>query len=122
MSKDAAIEEEPPTPGKETVLTHVLEDLKNNAELCRDLKSRAERGKEEYGTYLMTHNGRDPIRDAYLEALDMIMYIKQAQLEGTEMSLHVSGGPTLIAIQLKNMLYHSKKPPESEEPQVLSSW
>lgn len=67
-----AYQHEPePLAGKEVVLDYVL----------RDLQERADMGREKYGTYLMTHNGRDPIWDAYQEALDLVMYFRQMILE-----------------------------------------
>lgn len=42
-----------------------------------DLKARAEAGREKYGTYLQPNNGRDALRDAYEEALDLAMYLRQ---------------------------------------------
>lgn len=61
----------PPEPGDKVVLFAVLADL----------QSRAEEGKRRYGTYLETHNGRDALQDAYEEALDLAMYLKQAIME-----------------------------------------
>lgn len=61
----------PPRKGSQIVLNAVMDDL----------KERAEAGKERYGTYLETHNGRDALMDAYQEALDLVMYLKQAILE-----------------------------------------
>jgi len=49
-----------------------------------DLQERAETGKEKYGWYLETHNGRDALWDAYQEALDLVMYLRQAILEREE--------------------------------------
>lgn len=49
-----------------------------------DLQERADTGKEKYGTYLETHNGRDALWDAYQEALDLVMYLRQAILERDE--------------------------------------
>ena len=70
MSK--ASERQPkPEPGREIVLDYVLSDL----------QERAETGKARYGVYLETHNGRDPLWDAYQEALDLVMYLRQAILE-----------------------------------------
>lgn len=46
-----------------------------------DLRERAEAGKLKYGTYLETNNGRNPLWDAYQEALDLVMYLRQALLE-----------------------------------------
>jgi len=68
---DAATTQPAPLVGKQTVLPLVIEDL----------QSRAEHGKLQYGTYLQTHNGRDALLDAYQEALDLVMYLKQALLE-----------------------------------------
>lgn len=46
-----------------------------------DIQERAESGKKKYGVYLQTHNGRDPLWDAYQEAIDLVMYLRQAILE-----------------------------------------
>lgn len=43
-----------------------------------DLKKRAEAGKVKYGTALKTNNGRNCLIDAYQEALDLCMYLRQA--------------------------------------------
>lgn len=61
----------PPRPGRKRVLDYVI----------RDLIERAEVGRGRYGTYLMTHNGRDALMDAYQESLDLAMYIKQEIIE-----------------------------------------
>ena len=46
-----------------------------------DIRERAETGKLKYGTYLQTNNGRDALWDAYQEALDGVMYLRQEILE-----------------------------------------
>lgn len=46
-----------------------------------DIMERAKAGKQKYGTYLETNNGRDPLWDAYQEAIDLVMYLRQALLE-----------------------------------------
>lgn len=43
-----------------------------------DLKQRAETVRMKYGTYLQSHNGRNALIDAYQEALDLCMYLRQA--------------------------------------------
>lgn len=50
----------------------------------RALRERADDGLEKYGTYLGAHNGRDALRDANQEALDLVVYLKQAELEKRE--------------------------------------
>lgn len=46
------------------------------------LIERGEFGTRKYGTPLLTHNGRDPVRDAAEEAVDLVAYLQQAALEG----------------------------------------
>lgn len=46
-----------------------------------DITARREVGKVKYGTELRAHNGRDPLVDAYQEALDLVVYLKQALME-----------------------------------------
>jgi hypothetical protein len=43
-----------------------------------DLTNRALEGKEKYGEPLLAHNGRNALWDAYQEALDLAMYLRQA--------------------------------------------
>lgn len=43
-----------------------------------DLRRRERLGRERYGTPLQAHNGRDALRDAYEEALDLACYLRQA--------------------------------------------
>lgn len=45
--------------------------------VLQDLRDRAESGKLKYGTYLQPHNGRNALMDAYQEALDLAMYLRQ---------------------------------------------
>lgn len=54
-------------------------------QVVADLQARAEFGKEKYGTYLEVHNGRDPLWDAYQEALDLCMYLRQELMRREEM-------------------------------------
>jgi len=69
--KKASTPQPPPKPGRETVFLYVMGDIHD----------RVMSGKEKYGTYLQTHNGRDPLWDAYQEAIDLVMYLRQAILE-----------------------------------------
>lgn len=43
-----------------------------------DLTARRELGISRYGTALQAHNGRDMLRDAYEEALDLAVYLRGA--------------------------------------------
>jgi len=45
--------------------------------VIKDMKERVKMGKKKYGVFLTTHNGRSALQDAYEEALDLAMYLKQ---------------------------------------------
>lgn len=49
-----------------------------------DMKERDHVGRERYGTPLQTNNGRDALVDAYQEALDLVVYLRQAIAERAE--------------------------------------
>ena len=46
--------------------------------VIKDMAERDRGGREKYGTPLQAHNGRDPLVDAYQEALDLCVYLRQA--------------------------------------------
>lgn len=46
-----------------------------------DIESRKAIGIERYGTALQPFNGRDSLRDAYEESIDLAMYLKQTMVE-----------------------------------------
>ena len=71
LDSKAATPQPPPQRGKLTVIDYVLADM----------AQRAAAGVQKYGTPLQTHNGRDALWDAYQEALDLSMYLRQAILE-----------------------------------------
>lgn len=43
-----------------------------------DMRKRDQTGRERYGTPLQANNGRDALQDAYEEALDLAVYLRQA--------------------------------------------
>jgi hypothetical protein len=49
--------------------------------VLEDIRDRVNMGFKKYGTNLRTNNGRDPLWDAYQEAIDLVMYLRQALLE-----------------------------------------
>lgn len=87
---NAAIEQSLPKPGQQSVLPAVIRhaEVMDCREIIPDLRARAEVGHERYGTYLMTHNGRDALMDCYQELLDALMYIHQAMLERDDEGVH----------------------------------
>lgn len=46
-----------------------------------DMLERDQVGRQRYGTPLQPHNGRDALMDAYQEALDLAVYMRQAIFE-----------------------------------------
>lgn len=46
-----------------------------------DIEARRLVGIERYGQALHANNGRDALRDAYEEALDLVVYLKQVMVE-----------------------------------------
>ncbi len=46
--------------------------------VCMDIQLRAELGRKRYGERLKSFNGRSSLIDAYQEALDLCMYLRQA--------------------------------------------
>ena len=45
--------------------------------VIEDMRARADMGLRKYGTYLQACNGRDGLRDAYEEVLDLAVYLRQ---------------------------------------------
>ena len=43
-----------------------------------DMRERDRVGRQRYGTPLQANNGRDALVDAYQEALDLVVYLRQA--------------------------------------------
>lgn len=72
MNETKAAIPQPPSSG----VTVCIKDL-----VMQDIQARVEAGLKKYGTYLMANNGRDALWDAYQEALDLAMYLRQAIAE-----------------------------------------
>ena len=49
--------------------------------VINDFKDRDDSGLKKYGTRLQPHNGRDALVDAYQEACDLVVYLRQAIYE-----------------------------------------
>lgn len=71
---DAYHNNPPPTPGRTVVYPYVIEDI----------RQRADHGIKKYGRPLETGNGRSALQDAYEEALDLVVYLKQKLIEERE--------------------------------------
>ncbi len=64
-------EQEPPKPSEGDVWLLVL----------KDMEARRQLGIQKYGTPVQPGNGRDALVDAYQEALDLCVYLRQAIAE-----------------------------------------
>jgi hypothetical protein len=53
-----------------------------------DMAERKRIGTERYGTPLQAGNGRDALVDAYQEALDLVVYLRQA-IEERDADVHL---------------------------------
>ena len=78
MSKTLDKDHQQPLPKKGDVVIYNL--------VIDDIMNKADRGKQKYGTYLQSNNGRDALLDAYEEAIDLVMYLKQALVERENVS------------------------------------
>lgn len=52
--------------------------------VAEDMRQRDAAGLAKYGTRLQPGNGRDALVDAYQEALDLVVYLRQAIAERDE--------------------------------------
>jgi hypothetical protein len=65
--------------------------------VCADIEARASFGERKYGERLTTHNGRRGLQDAYEEALDLCMYLRQVLEERAD----------IVEGDLQNSIQHS---------------
>lgn len=71
---DVTRPQQDPKPGRTPIAPLVIADIND----------RVAAGEAKYGTVLKSDNGRDPLVDAYQEALDLVMYLRQAIEERKE--------------------------------------
>lgn len=64
----------PPSPSRGDIWLRVIQDMEDRRQL----------GIERYGTPLQANNGRDALVDAYQEALDLVVYLRQAIIERSD--------------------------------------
>lgn len=62
------VDQPPPLPNDRTAIVDLV---------VADMQERKRIGIERYGTPLQPFNGRDALVDAYQEALDLVMYLRQ---------------------------------------------
>ena len=113
-------------PGSEAVLPVVIGDL----------RMRAREGDKRYGHPLRTFNGRDSLIDAYQEAIDLVMYLRQHLMERTRLmsflesilSLARSGGSDLVSARkalediatiVSRAIMAAQRPKDCDHPEEL---
>lgn len=69
------MEQPPPIPNTSTPIVDLV---------MQDMQERKRLGIQRYGVALQANNGRDALRDAYEEALDLAIYLRQAMEERNE--------------------------------------
>lgn len=72
--RDPATDQRLPEGGKREVQQALIDAI----------ASRRDLGIRKYGQPVMTHNGRNPLRDAWEEAIDLVVYLTQMMLESGE--------------------------------------
>jgi hypothetical protein len=55
-----------------------------------DMRERDQVGEQRYGTRLQPFNGRNALVDAYQEALDLVVYLRQEVAEAEELRKHTA--------------------------------
>jgi len=72
VSADLVAEQPPPVANEKPAVWDLV---------MTDMRARDAEGRRKYGVPLQPHNGRDPLVDAYQEALDQAVYLRQAIYE-----------------------------------------
>lgn len=71
--------------------------------VIEDMRERDQVGRERYGTPLQIHNGRRALVDAYQEALDLVVYLRQEIEERRALEQHAEQmAGELHALRLEN--------------------
>lgn len=75
-----------PRPNNREPLWHqVIADMQRRGpqvdQVAEDMQARDRKGRQKYGTPLQAHNGRDFLKDAYEEALDLTVYLRGLRVE-----------------------------------------
>lgn len=81
-----------------------------------DIEARIERGIKTYGRPLEAMNGRDALQDAYEEALDQAIYLKQVLEESGRLS-----GEYVVALEEAVLLLAQALPPYYPERRTVSA-
>ena len=109
----AALKEPPPVKNNKPFIQNVvIDDIRREypfhgtaPDVIADLQARKAYGLKKYGTLLQPFNGRDAAMDAYQEALDLVVYLRQMLEERRTASTEVLYYQAMdIAVQLRNQM------------------
>jgi hypothetical protein len=110
----AAYEPDPIANDNESIHDLVCDDLHFNTDpfsnkVIADLEERRRFGLEKYGTVLQSFNGRDALVDAYQEALDLLVYLKQELEESDDMDIYeLYDDVSEVALSLRKKIHHER--------------
>src|SRR3990172_7491558 len=86
-----------------------------------DMAARDKVGLERYGVRLQPHNGRDALKDAYAEALDLCVYLRQAIYERDQSLAKRSAGDSGSDALLGWVKVAVEQPPPHKRCMVLGT-
>lgn len=72
-------------------------------QVVADILRRKALGTERYGTPLQPHNGRSPLLDAYEEALDLAVYLRQHLMEKTSEGVRADNIAVLLRLAVRTV-------------------
>lgn len=81
--------------------------------VIEDMNERDAVGRVRYGTPLQAFNGRDALVDAYQEALDLVVYLKQSIVERETMGKQLDNLKEQV---MQGYLSHSNPPSDQNKP------
>lgn len=107
-------------PGAPSVHALVVADLAElfppgHSQLAVDVDERGAFGRRKYGQTLQPGNGRDPVADAYEEALDLACYLRQAMAEGVPDLRGLYLATLFTASRLRRLLDARTCPPSGSD-------
>ena len=107
--------EPPPRAGRVDVWPLVIADVEAYMPPSRlrdrfieQARRRDQLGREKYGTPLQTHNGRDPLVDAFQEAMDATVYLRAAVERGYSVAYLYASARTLALGILAQLVAHER--------------
>ena len=80
------MEQPNPIPNDSTPVWELVLQTVTDPDVRADMVARDQLGRARYGVPLQAYNGRGALQDAYEEALDLAVYLRQAIEEGDDVN------------------------------------